>query len=431
MVAIELGRGLLDWQMSAPVCQPWRDRWGETKVESRMKQDERTVVRKRTQQLVYLELGRDNGGVMLNLSEEGCGFQAISPVKAGKTRFAFQISGGRRIAGDAKIEWVDETGIAGGLQFISLSAEAREQIRRWLEETNAPEEPGEGVVPAAAAPLDAVAQGLRATTSREASAGSTSPSSVRRNSSPGTGVHVVEEVPLASPWTHIPVGNLPVLEDERARFPLLRGDASFGASRARSLALWRSLTVIATLVAIAALSVFYQREVGDSLIWMGETLTGKSKSSAAVPESKPAEPANPSAGVNAAAEKTESDATPKQELDATPKKEPEVTRGEELGPAKADAVIRGPERPESVLEQQPAGQKVDLPRSESESVESLWGAVQSGSVAAEMSLAERFVRGDGVTKNCDQARVLLKAAANKGNREARLRLYQLESGGCR
>jgi hypothetical protein len=387
-----------------------------------MKQDERTIVRKRTQQLVYLELGRDNGGVMLNLSEEGCGFQAISPVKAGKTRFAFQISGGRRIAGDAKIEWVDETGIMGGLQFVSLPAEAREQIRGWLEETSAPEEPGEGVVPAAAAPLDAVAQGLRATTSREASAGSTSPSSARRNSSPGTGVRVIEEVPLASPWAHIPVGNLPVLEEERARFPLLRGDGSFGASRARSLALWRSLTVIATLVAIAALSVFYQREVGDSLIWMGETLTGKSKSSAAVPESKPAEPANPSADVNASPEKTRSD--------ATPKKEPEVARGEEQEPAKADAVIRSPERPESVLEQQPARQKVDLPRSEGESVESLWGAVQSGSIAAEMSLAERFVRGDGVVKNCDQARVLLKAAADKGNREARLRLYQLESGGC-
>lgn len=396
-----------------------------------MKQDERSIVRKRTQQLVYLELGRDNGGVMLNLSEEGCGFQAISPVKAGKTRFGFQISGGRRIAGDAKIEWVDETGIMGGLQFISLPGEAREQIRSWLEETSAPEEPGEGVLPAAAAPLDAVTQGSRAMPSGKASAGSIPPRAMRRNSSPETSVRVIEqEVPLSPPWAHVPVGNLPVLEEERARFPLLREDGSFGASRARSVALWRALTVIATMVALAALLVSYQREVGNSLIWVGESLTGKTNSSAVVPESKAAEPANPPSDVNAAPEKTRSDATPKQEQDRTPKKEPEVTRGEEQGPAKADAVIRSPERPESLLEQQPARQKVDLPRSEGESVESLWGAVQSGSVAAEMSLAERFVRGDGVSKNCDQARVLLKAAADKGNREARLRLYQLESGGC-
>ena len=66
-----------------------------------------------------------------------------------------------------------------------------------------------------------------------------------------------------------------------------------------------------------------------------------------------------------------------------------------------------------------------------ESIESLWGAVQGGSVAAERSLAERFARGEGVAKNCDQAKVLLKAAAERGSREARLRLYQLETGGCR
>ena len=92
--------------------------------------------------------------------------------------------------------------------------------------------------------------------------------------------------------------------------------------------------------------------------------------------------------------------------------------------------MRNAERPESVLEPQGVRPKPEPPRGENESVASLWDAVQNGSVAAEMSLAERFVRGDGVTKNCDQARVLLKAAAGKGNREARLRLYQLEAGGC-
>jgi len=35
-----------------------------------------------------------------------------------------------------------------------------------------------------------------------------------------------------------------------------------------------------------------------------------------------------------------------------------------------------------------------------------------------------------VAKNCDQAKVLLRAAANRGSREARLRLYELETGGC-
>ena len=102
------------------------------------KQGKRSIVRRRTQQLVYLELGKENGGVMLNLSEHGCGFQAITPVKCGET-FGFQINGaGRRIAGDAEVVWTDDAGVMGGLRFLNLPAEAHREIRLWLEETNAP-----------------------------------------------------------------------------------------------------------------------------------------------------------------------------------------------------------------------------------------------------------------------------------------------------
>jgi cell division protein FtsN len=101
------------------------------------RQDKRSIVRRRTQQLVYLELGKENGGLMLNLSEHGCGFQAITPVKCG-TRFGFQTNGGRRIAGDAEVVWADDAGVMGGLRFLNLPAEAHREIRLWLEETNAP-----------------------------------------------------------------------------------------------------------------------------------------------------------------------------------------------------------------------------------------------------------------------------------------------------
>jgi cell division protein FtsN len=87
---------------------------------------------------VYLDLGKENGGVMLNLSEHGCGFQAITPVKCGETRFGFQINGGRRIAGGAEVVWADDAGVMGGLRFLNLPPEARREIRLWLEETNAP-----------------------------------------------------------------------------------------------------------------------------------------------------------------------------------------------------------------------------------------------------------------------------------------------------
>lgn len=365
---------------------------------SAMKQNERAIIRKRTQQLVYLELGRNNGGVMLNLSEDGCGFQAISPVERGTTRFAFQISGGRRIAGEGEVEWTDGVGVTGGLRFLDLSTEARKQIRMWLEDTNAPEEPGEA---AWASPPVMEAQ------------------------APPT--------PPAPPWLQVPTDNLPILENERARFPLLRGDGSFGAAHTRSAAFWRGLAGLMAAGAIAALLATHQSQVGTSLIWLGETLAGKTKASVVVPEDKPMGVPSPSTDGTVAAPAKTQEEVPKEGGTAEAKqvqKAPDVTPSEEKYPAKADAVMRSTERPESLLEQQPVRQKLE-PRMQGETVQSLWDAVQAGSVSAEMSLAERFARGEGVIKNCDQARVLLKAAANKGNRDARLKLYELESGGCR
>ena len=48
----------------------------------------------------------------------------------------------------------------------------------------------------------------------------------------------------------------------------------------------------------------------------------------------------------------------------------------------------------------------------------LWAAVEKGNVTAEIMLADLYARGDGVTKSCEQARVLLRAAAGKSSSEA-------------
>ena len=121
---------------------------------------------------------------MLNLSEEGCGFQAITPVKCGETRFAFQINGGRRIAGDAEVVWADEAGIMGGLRFLNLPVEAHREIRLWLNETNAPAEPG--FVPAAVGSSAIGAQRARAVGGEE-------------RTTPAASVRVAEEEPPPAP----------------------------------------------------------------------------------------------------------------------------------------------------------------------------------------------------------------------------------------
>jgi len=60
----------------------------------------------------------------------------------------------------------------------------------------------------------------------------------------------------------------------------------------------------------------------------------------------------------------------------------------------------------------------------------LWIAVEKGNSAAEVSLAELYWRGEGVTKNCDQTHILLTAATRKGNPEAQKRLDRFLRDGC-
>jgi len=70
------------------------------------------------------------------------------------------------------------------------------------------------------------------------------------------------------------------------------------------------------------------------------------------------------------------------------------------------------------------------PRNSREAAQWLWKAVGKGNVGATISLSDLYLRGDGVTKSCDQARLLLDAAARKGGRAAGERLRNLQAFGC-
>jgi hypothetical protein len=60
----------------------------------------------------------------------------------------------------------------------------------------------------------------------------------------------------------------------------------------------------------------------------------------------------------------------------------------------------------------------------------LWKAVAKHNLTAALLLSDLYLRGDGVTKNCDQARLLLDAAARKGVPAAAERLRNLPAFGC-
>jgi TPR repeat protein len=60
----------------------------------------------------------------------------------------------------------------------------------------------------------------------------------------------------------------------------------------------------------------------------------------------------------------------------------------------------------------------------------LWKAVAKQNAAATMVLSDLYLRGEGISKNCEQARLLLDAAARKGESAAAERLRNLQSYGC-
>jgi len=57
--------------------------------------------------------------------------------------------------------------------------------------------------------------------------------------------------------------------------------------------------------------------------------------------------------------------------------------------------------------------------------------VRQQNTTAAVLLSDLYVRGDGVPKSCDQARLLLLAATKRGAPQAAEQLRSLEFHGCR
>jgi hypothetical protein len=71
-----------------------------------------------------------------------------------------------------------------------------------------------------------------------------------------------------------------------------------------------------------------------------------------------------------------------------------------------------------------------ITRDNAEAAQWLWKAVRKQNLEATLALSDLYLRGNGVPKSCDQARLLLDAAARKGDRAAADRLRNLQAFGC-
>lgn len=69
-------------------------------------------------------------------------------------------------------------------------------------------------------------------------------------------------------------------------------------------------------------------------------------------------------------------------------------------------------------------------RDPAEAAKWLWRAMGKHNGPATLMLADLYLKGEGVSKNCDQARVLLDSAARRGMGGAGERLRNLQAFGC-
>jgi hypothetical protein len=218
------------------------------------------------------------------------------------------------------------------------------------------------------------------------------------------------------------------------------------ASWADWFTLTRAIGIMLLLTAGVAISA-YHREVGQGLIWLGEQMGGAhavqttppaaegavstAMSSDQPPRSQPptsakAKTANPndasgSAGVHdnqqtslpTLTQDTPPPVTPLSGISRFPSSEANQDTGQREY-VQAMQLLRG------------KNAAADTP----EAVRLLWISVEKGHPGAEVELADLYWHGRGVVRNCDQTRILLSAAARKGNAEAQKRLQQFQREGC-
>lgn len=98
-----------------------------------MQTERRSAPRQGLNSLVYLDLEPGNGGILLNLSEDGMQISVANRlVTSSEIRFTLRLQPRETISGTGQIAWLSPSGRSAGVRFLGLPEEARREIRQWL-----------------------------------------------------------------------------------------------------------------------------------------------------------------------------------------------------------------------------------------------------------------------------------------------------------
>jgi hypothetical protein len=381
-----------------------------------MEPERRHAGRMTPDEVSYIQFEPDGGGIILNASEEGLAFHAAAPVRqSSPIRVCLSPNPEQRIELQAEIAWMDTAKKSGGLELKEVSADIRDKIRRWLLPSVGTRMPRMDFAP----PKQETSQ-LPAI------------SPVARVKTPDLLPPAVASFDISAAHADAAARSGPRLSGlPRSLFfpelPSLEEQASFShPRRLRGFA-----TVFLVFIFLLMPALFLQNfrlEFGNALIRTGEKLKQ-------IRDTQP-EPSG-SIPVPVSAPSTRDASTlPSPDL-KTPATEIAVPPPDQASPAQAAPAQTQPEtisaEPNFEEHQAPLqlheGRRVSLDHSEL--ARRLWTAVEAGDSSAEVALAQLYLKGDGVPRNCEQARVLLRAASKKGSAEALQQYRKLNYAACR
>jgi hypothetical protein len=102
----------------------------------------RAHMRRKLSPMAYVELGQENGGILLNLSEGGFAVQSaltLSSREFSELRFQVPACQGWLTA-RGRVAWLSDSKKQAGIQFTELPGEARRQIHEWVSAEGDPKE---------------------------------------------------------------------------------------------------------------------------------------------------------------------------------------------------------------------------------------------------------------------------------------------------
>jgi TonB family protein len=97
-------------------------------------------MRQQVSALAYLDIDADNGGIVLNLSEDGMAFQAVSPLEhEARVNLRVQLPHSRtRIETAAQVVWLSDSNRHVGVRFVDMPPDVRAKIHECLSSEISP-----------------------------------------------------------------------------------------------------------------------------------------------------------------------------------------------------------------------------------------------------------------------------------------------------